>query len=60
MTVNPDTALRWREQAEQHLHQGGFARAVMPGKGDRFPRYIDIYWFFMPLFAVYLSLPLFG
>lgn len=23
-------------------------------------RYIDIYWFFMPLFAVYLSLPLFG
>ena len=41
MAVNPDTALRWREQAEQHLHQGGFARAVMPGKGDRFPR-VDV------------------
>ena len=41
MAVNPDTALRRREQPQQHLHQGGFARAVMPGKGDRFPR-VDV------------------
>ena len=41
VAVNLDAALRRREQAEQHFHQGRFARAVMPGKGDRFPR-VDV------------------